>query len=290
MSDVSQGPGWWQAGDGKWYPPQTSGPPDLDDVAAADAAAGVRHRVVGTVMPVLEVELDPGQAMVSQSGEVSWMTESIQLSTSTSGAGSKGVLGVMKRVVGGGTLFMTEYRAEGSPGVVAFATKMPGEIRPISVGPEREYLVSRHGFLAATSGVELTIGFQQSFGAGLFAGNGFVLQRVRGQGTAWVELSGELVEYRLGPGENLRVHPGHVGLLESSVTFSITRVKGIKNIVFGADSLFLALLTGPGRVWLQTLPLPNLAHALSPYLPQGKEGSEANRGTGGIISGLLGDN
>jgi uncharacterized protein (AIM24 family) len=136
--------------------------------------------------------------------------------------------------------------------------------------------------------VELALGFQQSFGAGLFGGNGFVLQRVGGTGTAWVEMSGELIEYRLAAGETLRVHPGHVGLLDSTVSFDITTVKGIKNVIFGADGLFLAALTGPGTVWLQSLPLPNLAHALAPYLPQADSGS--NTGVGGMLGGLLGGN
>lgn len=294
MSDASQGPGWWQASDGRWYPPDavsgsaTSAVPPVDDVVAADAAAGVRHKVIGTVMPVLEIDLDPGQAVIAESGELSWMTSSIQLTTSTSGAGSRGLMGAVKRAVAGGSLFLTEYRAEGMPGTVAFATKMPGHIRPIELGPNRTYLVHRSGFLAGTAGVELALGFQQSFGAGLFGGNGFVLQRVGGSGTAWVELSGELIEYQLAQGETLRVHPGHVGLIDSTVTFDITHVKGIKNVIFGADGLFLAALTGPGTVWLQSLPLPNLAHALAPYLPQNDSGSSS--GVGGMLGGLLGGN
>jgi uncharacterized protein (TIGR00266 family) len=282
MSDVSQGPGWWEASDGKWYPPES--PPGtadpVDDTAAADAGAGVVHRVLGTVMPVLEIDLQPGQTVIAQGGELSWITSSIALSTSTKGGGgSKGLMSAVKRVVGGGTLFMTEFRAERTPGTVAFATKLPGEIRPVEVRPDRTYMVHRHGFLAGTADVELAIAFQQSFGAGLFGGTGFILQRVSGNGTAWIELSGELVEYHLAAGETLRVHPGHVGLLDESVDFSIVPVKGIKNMVFGADSIFLAALTGPGTVWLQSLPLPNLAHALKPYL-EGRDQNQTNKSAG----------
>src|SRR5258708_20754181 len=164
-------------------PPPLGPPPSPDDPAAADAAAGVTHRVLGTVMPVLQVDLNPGQAIVSPGGDVSWMTSSIQLSTSTSGAGSKGMLGALKRTVAGGGLFLTEYQAEGSQGTVSFAAKLPGEIRPVAIAPDREYLVHRHGFLAAPSGVNLSIGFQQKLGAGIFGGSGFILQRVTGQGT-----------------------------------------------------------------------------------------------------------
>ena len=260
-------------------------PPSPDNPDAVDAATGVAHRILGTVMPVLQVDLIPGQGVVSPGGEVSWMSSSIEMSTSTSGAGSKGVLGALKRTVAGGGLFLTHYEAQTVPGTVSFAAKMPGEIRPVAIAPDREYLVHRHGFLAATSEVNITIGFQQKLGAGIFGGSGFVLQKVTGRGTAWIELSGELVEYHLAPGENLRVIPGHVGLFDANMSFEIKMVKGIKNLLFGAETLFLASLTGPGMVWLQTMPISQLAHAISPYLPQ-QEGSSSGS-AGSILGGIL---
>ncbi|HEY2563118.1 MAG TPA: AIM24 family protein [Acidimicrobiales bacterium] len=266
-------------------PPPPGSVPSPDDPGAVDAATPVAHRVIGTVMPVLQVDLNPGQSVISPGGELSWMTSSIQLTTSTSGAGSKGVFGALKRTVAGGGLFLTQYAAEGAPGTISFAAKLPGEIRPVAIAPDREYLVHRHGFLAATSGVNVSIGFQQKLGAGIFWGSGFILQRVTGQGTTWIALSGELVEYHLAPGENLRVIPGHVGLFDANMSFEIKMVKGVKNLLFGADSLFLASLTGPGMVWLQTMPISNLAHAIAPYLPQ-NENSEKSTGSS-IIGGLL---
>ena len=260
-------------------------PPSPDDPAAVDAAAGVAHKIIGTVMPVLHVDLEPGQSVVSPGGEVSWMSSTIQMSTSTQGAGSKGMMGALKRTVSGGGLFVTRYDAAGGPGTVSFAAKMPGEIRPVAIAPDREYLVHRHGFLAATSDVNISIGFQQKLGAGIFGGSGFILQRVTGQGTAWIELSGELIEYHLAPGENLRVLPGHVGLFDANMSFDITMVKGIKNLLFGAESLFLASLTGPGMVWLQTMPISQLAHSIAPYLPQ--QTDNAGGTAGSIIGGLL---
>lgn len=242
----------------------------------------MQHRIIGTVMPVLEVDLDAGESIVAESGELSWMSQSIQMTTSTRSAGSKGVMGVLKRAVSGGTLFMTEYQAQGAPGMVAFATKVPGHILALDVEPGREYRVHQHGYLAGTSAVELTVAFQQSLGAGFFGGEGFVLQKVAGQGTAWIEIDGEVITYDLAPGQNLRVHPGHVAIIEQSVSFELTRIKGIKNMVFGGDGIFLASLTGPGKVWLQSLPLPVLAHAISRHLPQ----AEAQRqGLGGAING-----
>jgi uncharacterized protein (AIM24 family) len=212
------------------------------------------------------------------------MTSSIQMTTHTQFGGGGGLFGVLKRVAGGGSLFMTEYRAIGSPGAISFATKLPGHIVPVPVGGGYEYMIHRHGFLCATPEVQLGVGFQQSLGAGIFGGDGFLLQKVSGSGTAWLELSGELIVKDLQPGENLRVHPGHVGAFQTSVSFQITTVPGIKNMFFGGDGFFLASLTGPGRVWLQTLPISKLAHKLMEYMPsQRREAAE-----GGVVGGIVG--
>ncbi len=149
----------------------------------------MQTRIQGTTMPVLDVQLEPNESVFSESGELSWMTASIQMTTHTQMGGGGGLFGVLKRVAGGGSLFMTEYRAYGAPGVVSFATKVPGHIVPVEVGPGAEYMVHRHGFLCATPQVTIGVGFQQSLGAGIFGGNGFLLQQVGGQGTAWLELS-----------------------------------------------------------------------------------------------------
>jgi uncharacterized protein (AIM24 family) len=133
------------------------------------------------------------------------------------------------------------------------------------------------------------VGFQQSLGAGIFGGNGFLLQKVAGQGTAWLELSGELILKDLAPGEVLRVHPGHVGAFQGSVSFQITMVPGLKNAIFGGDGIFLAVLTGPGRVWLQTLPISRLAHQIGEYLPRGGESRQAGPAAGGaLLGGIVG--
>jgi uncharacterized protein (TIGR00266 family) len=239
----------------------------------------MEHKVIGTTMPVLEMQLDAGESVVAEGGELSWMTASIELHTAAGGkAGAKGVFGAVKRAVSGGSLFMTEYTAQGSPGMVAFATKVPGQILPIEVSADQTYMVHRGGYLCGLPGVTLEIGFQQKFSAGLFGGAGFILQKVSGDGPAWIELDGEVVDYDLAAGETLRVHPGHVGMFEASVAFELDRIKGIKNIMFGADALFLAKLTGPGKVWLQTMPLPNLAAALAPYLATDSSDGSSNKG------------
>ena len=175
----------------------------------------MQTRIQGTTMPVLEVQLDPNESVFSESGELSWMTASIQMTTHTQMGGGGGLFGVLKRVAGGGSIFMTEYRAVQYPGEVSFATKVPGHIVPVQVGQGQEYMVHRHGFLCATPQVTIGVGFQQSLGAGIFGGDGFLLQKVGGVGTAWLELSGELIMKNLAPGEMLRVHPGHVGAFQS---------------------------------------------------------------------------
>jgi uncharacterized protein (TIGR00266 family) len=245
----------------------------------------MNHRITGTTMPVLEFVLDHDDAVISEAGELSWMSASIQMTTHTQYAGGGGFFGVIKRVAGGGSLFMTEYRAYGAPGEVAFATRVPGHIVPVPVGNGYEYLIHRHGFLCATAGIELGVGFQQSLGAGIFGGDGFLLQKVSGQGTAWLELSGEVIIKDLAPGELLRVHPGHVGAFQSSVSFQIQRIPGLKNLIFGGDGIFLAALTGPGRVWLQTLPISRLAHQLQEYMhvERARENTES-----GVVGGIVG--
>jgi uncharacterized protein (TIGR00266 family) len=248
----------------------------------------MQSRIVGTTMPVLEALLQPGESLISEAGELIWMKQTISMGTHTQMAGGGGFFGAIKRVAGGGTLFMTEYTAQGFPGEVAFAAKVPGHILPLEIMPGQEYFIHRHGFLCATPQINLGVGFQQSLGAGIFGGDGFLLQKVTGTGTAWLELGGETVIRDLQPGETLRVHPGHVGAFQGSVSFQITRIQGIRNMIFGGDGIFLAALTGPGRVWLQTLPLANLAHALSPYLAGEGQSTARGIGTAAAIGGIVG--
>jgi uncharacterized protein (TIGR00266 family) len=248
----------------------------------------MQTRIQGTTMPVLDVQLDPNESVFSESGELSWMTGSIQMTTHTQMGGGGGIFGVLKRVAGGGSLFMTEYRAVQYPGEVSFATKVPGHIVPVQLGQGQEYLVHRHGFLCATPQVTISVGFQQSLGAGIFGGSGFLLQRIGGLGTAWLELSGELVMKNLAPGEVLLVHPGHVGAFQATMGFQITMVPGIKNMIFGGDGIFLAVLTGPGSVWLQTLPISRLAHQISEYLPSADRRAVGNTATGAVLGGVIG--
>jgi uncharacterized protein (AIM24 family) len=241
-------------------------------------------RLLGAALPVLSISLDPGESVIAEAGEFSWMTDSIQMSagsrepseiskpndiresTGESRGAGQGVMGAPDAAAGASPpLPVSTYTARGAPGTVAFASKLPGRIVPVDVAAGGEYLVHRHGFLAAAPGVRVTTGFLQRFAAGVFAGEGFMLRRIGGTGRAWVALAGEVVSYDLAPGRSLRAHPGHVGMFEASVTCQIADVQGIVNRYFGAEHHF-AVLSGPGTVWLQSLPLPLLAASIAPHL------------------------
>ena len=250
----------------------------------------MQHTITGTTMPVLQIGLDPGETIISEPGEFSWMTESITLNTTTQTAGTRGLFGAIGRALSGGGLFMTEYTAQGVAGLVAFSAKVPGSIHQLDVPAGHSYMIHKHGFLCATPGVQLSMGFQRQLGAGLFGGNGFVMQRLAGPCSAFVELGGESVVYDLRPGESIQVHPGHVGMFQETVNFDIVLLRGIKNMFFGGDGLYVARLTGPGKVWLQSMTMPNLAHALAPYL--GGETAQASTtqiGGAAIAGSILGD-
>jgi uncharacterized protein (AIM24 family) len=244
----------------------------------------------GSIMPRLEVSLAEGEYVVTPHGELAWMTTSIQMSqTTSSGApsgGGGGFMGGLKRMLGGGGLFLTRYQG---PGSVTFAAKVPGHIVPVDISGGHAYLVHRHGWLAGTPGITASVALQQGFRAGIYGGDGFILQKLDGEGRAWIELGGEVVSYELPPGQTILVHPGHIGMFQATVQFQITRVPGIANMFFGGDGFHLVALTGPGRVWLQTMPTPLLAHSLEPYLAkQGAGEAVAGGAVGGVLGGLLG--
>jgi uncharacterized protein (AIM24 family) len=251
----------------------------------------MKTQIRGTTMPVLEIGLEANDRIVAEPGEFSWMTDGVLMRTTAYTAGAKSIWGALGRAFSGGGLFMTEYSAPGGRGVVAFAAKVPGSILQVDVPAGHSYLIHRHGFLCGTEGLQLSTGFQRSLGAGIFGGDGFVLQRLAGPCTAWVELGGEVVSYDLAPGETLQVHPGHIGMFQDSVGFDVTLMRGFANALFGGDGLFVARLTGPGKVWLQTLTVPGLAHALSPYLGgdvvQNTESGVAGGIAGAVLKGIF---
>lgn len=248
----------------------------------------MRYEVSGTTMQTVSIDLERGERLFSQTHSMAWMSETIRMDTHTGG----GLFAGLKRAVSGGGLFITEFIAE-DRGHIAFAPRFPGQIIVKQLRAGESLVCRKETFLCAERSVELDIAFQQRLGAGFFAGEGFILQRVTGPGTVFLDLSGEVVEKQLGHGERLLVHAGHIGVQEPSVQTDIRMMRGFRNILFGGEGLFLATLTGPGRIWLQSMPILNLAEEIARYMPgDGERGNvKAALGGGaalGVLGGLLG--
>ncbi len=226
------------------------------------------NKILGTTMPVLEITMTQGEQIIAEGGDVSWLTPGFAIETSTAfgSAGKGGFMSGLKRMVGGGQLFLTQYTAPASGGFVAFAAQLPGTIRQLTIDPADEFMVQSGSYMASTAHVEVSVGLQKKLGAGIFGGAGVVFQKLSGNGTAWVQLAGEIVEYELGPGQSMLIHPGHLALYRAEMSLEFATIKGIKNKFFG-DSMFLAQIHGPGHVWLQSMTIEKLAAAIEPYLP-----------------------
>ncbi|MFE1644409.1 TIGR00266 family protein [Microbacterium sp. P01] len=227
----------------------------------------MKTTIAGTTMPILELTLDAGEAIVAEGGDVAWLSPGFDMDTSTAhGGGSGGFMGGLKRVLGGAQLFLTKYTAPQNGAMIAFAAQLPGTIREMTIDPADEFMIQAGSYTASTTGVEVSVGLQKRLGAGIFGGAGVVFQKLAGQGTAWVQLAGEIVEYDLAAGQSLLIHPGHLAMFRAGMDLQFATVKGIRNKFFG-DSLFLAELHGPGHVWLQSMTAAKLAGAIEPYLP-----------------------
>ena len=207
--------------------------------------------------------LENGEKMITESGSMVWMTPNMQMETSGGGLGK-----MFSRAFSGENLFQNIYTARGS-GMITFGSSFPGRIVPLEIGPGREMILQKKAFLAAEAGVSLSIHFNKKLGSGLFGGEGFIMQRLSGQGVAFAEIDGELVEYQLEAGQQLVVDTGNVAGFEPTVSMNIQQVPGLKNMVFGGEGVFNTLLTGPGKVWLQTMPISSVAMAIRPFIPTG---------------------
>ena len=234
-------------------------------------------------MQTVSIDLAPGETVYSQTNCMCWMNDSIDMKTHTGG----GFLSGLMRSFGGGSFFVTEFSARGN-GHVAFAPRFPGTIMPVALAAGQSLICRKETFLCAEKSVTLEVAFQKKFGAGLFGGEGFILQKVTGPGTVFLDLSGEVVEKQLAPGEKLLVHAGHVGVMEPSINFDIQMVRGFRNVLFGGEGLFLVTLTGPGRVALQSMPIMNLAEEISRYLPSKGESTSSSAAAGGIGGAVVG--
>jgi len=224
----------------------------------------MRYEIHGTVMQTLDVFLAPGESMYTESGGMAWMKGNIEMKTDTKG----GLMAGLGRKLAGESLFMTNYVNPGpDEALIVFTPEAPGKIIPVKLGAGQSIICQRDAFMCAEASVELSMHFRKRLGTGLFGGEGFILQKITGPGFAFLELPGEVREYTLAAGETMKIDPGHIALFEPSVSYDIVTVKGLTNVFFSGEGLFLATVTGPGRIWLQSLPLSNLAAKLAKYLP-----------------------
>lgn len=220
------------------------------------------YEILGDNLPVVVCKLNAGEAMISERGSMSWMSPNMKMET-TSGGGLGKAIG---RMFAGEAMFQNRYTAQGGPGMIAFASSFPGSIRALEIAPGREIIAQKSAFLAGEPGVTLSVYFQQKVAAGFFGGEGFIMQKIAGNGMAFVEIDGSAVEYMLGPGETIIVDTGYLAAMDTTCSMDIQSVSGIKNALFGGEGLFNTRVTGPGRVILQTMPVPNVAAIISRYI------------------------
>lgn len=223
----------------------------------------MKYKIEGTTMQALDLLLTRGESVFTEVGGMAWYRGSIDMKTNMPG----GLMGGLGRAISGESLFLTTYTTQSDQAIVTFTPESPGSIVALSLAAGQTIIAQRDAFMCAESGVELAVHFKKRIGVGVFGGEGFVLQRVTGPGMAFFEIAGETRLVELQAGESMRVDPGHIALFDSSVTHGIEAVKGVSNVLFGGEGLFLATLTGPGRVWLQTMPLNNLVAKIASRLP-----------------------
>lgn len=225
----------------------------------------MEYQIEGAPLPVVICQLEAGETMITERGSMSWMTPNMKMETSTNGGLGK----AFGRMLSGDSIFQNRYTAQGGQGLIAFASSFPGSIRAFDIGPGRELVVQKSGFLASEESVQLSVFFQKKLGSGFFGGEGFIMQRLSGSGMAFAEIDGTLVEYDLQPGQQIVVDTGNVAGFTAGVQMEIRQVPGMKNKLLGGEGLFNTVLTGPGRIWLQTMPISGVAAALLPYIPTG---------------------
>ena len=215
-------------------------------------------------MPVVVCNLQNGESMITEKGSMCWMSPNMQMETSAGGVGK-----AFGRMFSGDSMFQNIYTAINGEGMISFASSFPGSIRAIQITPEHPIIVQKSGFLASERGVQLSVYFQKKLGAGFFGGEGFVMQQLTGNGIAFIEIDGYAVEYNLQPGQSLLVDTGNLAMMDATCSVDVQMVKGVKNMLFGGEGIFHTVVTGPGRIVLQTMPVSGVAAALAPFFNTG---------------------
>lgn len=225
----------------------------------------MKYTIIGEPLPAVICSVEAGETLITESGAMSWMSPNMKMET-TSGGGLGKMFG---RMLSGDTIFLNRYTAQGGQGEIAFASSFPGSIRAFDIKSGEDIIVQKSAFLAAEQGVDLSVFFQKKFGAGLFGGEGFIMQRLSGQGTAFVEIDGYAVEYNLQQGQSMVVDTGYLAMMDATCSMEIVTVPGVKNALFGGEGIFNTVVKGPGRIILQTMPVNKVAGSLIPYIPSG---------------------
>lgn len=223
----------------------------------------MQYEIKGTPFPVVICQLAQGEAMITERGSMSWMSPNLKMETIGGSVGK-----AIGRMFSGEALFQNRYTAMAPGAFIAFASSFPGRILDIQIDPNNPMIVQKSGFLASEQTVELSVAYKKKLGASMFGGEGFIMQRLSGYGTAFVEMDGEVVQYNLAPGESMILDTGYLAMMDASVTMDIETVPGVKNILLGGEGLFNTKVTGPGRVWIQTMPINSLAGAVGRYIPR----------------------
>jgi uncharacterized protein (TIGR00266 family) len=223
----------------------------------------MQYKISGTIMETVDIHLKAGESIYSESGGMAWMRGAFEMDTSTRG----GIGAGLGRMLAGESLFLTTYTCKSPDGLITFTPEVPGKVIAMPLESNQSLICQKDAFMCAEETVKMEMHFRKKLGAGLFGGEGFILQKITGPGTAFLEIPGEVRKIALAAGETIQVDPGHIACFETSVDYDITAVKGLKNVLFAGEGLFLATLKGPGTVWLQSLPLSNLAMKLAKYMP-----------------------
>ena len=236
----------------------------------------LKYEIEGGSLPVVICYPEQGQTLCTERGSMGWMSPNMKMETN-SGGGVKKALG---RFLAGESIFLNEFTSVSGTGMIAFTSSFPGGIIPFEVTPGNGIVVQKKGFLAMEKGLDISIFFQHKVGAGFFGGEGFIMQRITGNGMVFIEIDGNCKEYVLGAGESIVVNTGHLAAMSESCSMEIQSVKGLKNMFFGGTGVFHTVVTGPGKVYLQSMPISKLANAVEPYLP--KPTATASGSDGGI--------
>lgn len=232
----------------------------------AYTSTSIKYSIEGEPLPVVICTLNPGETIITEKGAMAWMSPNMVMETTSNGGFGK----MVGRAFSGESMFQNRYTAQGGEGTIAFASSFPGSIRAFEITPSQGIIAQKKAFLAASSTVELSVFFQKRLGAGFFGGEGFIMQKLSGQGTAFLEFDGYIKEYDLQAGQSMVIDTGYLAAMSESCTINIQSVPGLKNMVFGGEGIFNTVITGPGHIWLQTMPVSQVAGALMPFMSTNK--------------------